>query len=139
MLNFDNKFLKFLKLDGLLDSVKGYVESRIQLFKVEMQEKAANVITAAIFIVFIAFCGLMAVVFLSLALGNYLNEVLGNSYLGFGIMGLFYLLILTVLAFNIHKGGLHKRVRKAIFKEISRKRSYAGPGPAVKEAEEQTR
>lgn len=117
----ENKFLKFLKLDGLMDSVKGYIEARIQLFKLEMQEKASNVITSAIFVVLLAFCGLMALMFLSLALGNYLNTVFGNSYMGFCVMGAFYLLLVLLLGINVSRGGLHNKVRKTIFKAMTGK------------------
>jgi lipopolysaccharide export LptBFGC system permease protein LptF len=123
-----NQFLKFLKLDGLLDSVKGYIEARLQLFKLEMQEKASNVIATAIFIVLMAFCGLMALMFLSLALGNYLNEVLGNSYLGFCMLGAFYLLLLLVLFRNVSKGSLHGKVQGAIFKAMAAKKKKDDPG-----------
>lgn len=123
----ENKFLKFLKLDGLLDSVKGYIENRIQLFKQEMQEKAANVITTAIFLVFIAFCGLMAIVFLSLALGNYLNGVFDSTYLGFCVMGAFYILVVLIMAANVYKGNLHNKVRSAIYKALIKKMGKQEP------------
>lgn len=118
----ENKFLKFLKLDGLLDSVKGYIETRIQLFKLEMQEKAANVITSAIFIGLLIFCGLMMLMFLSLALGNYLNEVFGNSYMGFCALGLFYLIMVILLASNVSRGVLHRKVQKSIKQAFVKKK-----------------
>jgi len=111
----DLKFLKFLKLDGLLEGVKGYIEARIQLFKLELQEKASNVLATIIFIVMVAFCTLMTLIFLSLALGFYLGHLFGNNYIGFLIIGLFYLVILIVFAANIGKGSIHSKVKKTIF------------------------
>jgi hypothetical protein len=118
----ENKFLKFLKLDGLLDSVKGYIDTRLQLLKLEVQEKAANVLTVVIFIGLLIFCGLMTLVFLSLALGNFLNEVFGNSYLGFAALGGFYLLMVIILAVNVTKGLLHKKVNNTIKSAIIKKK-----------------
>jgi lipopolysaccharide export LptBFGC system permease protein LptF len=118
----DSKFFKFLKIDGLLDSVKGYIDARIQLFKLELQEKAANVITIVIFIIMVIFCGLMTLAFLSIALGNFLNEQFGNTYLGFCVLGLFYLIMLIILGVNISKGVLHRKVQSSI------KKSFGKPG-----------
>ena len=118
----ESKIFKFLKLDSLLDGVKGYIDARIQLFKLEMQEKAANVLTSVIFIVMVVFCGLMTLVFLSLALGNFLNEVFGNTYLGFCVLGLFYLIMLIVLGINISKGLLHRKVQTTIKKAFVKKK-----------------
>jgi len=118
----ENKFLKFLKLDGLLDSVKGYIDTRIQLFKLEMQEKAANVITSAIFLALLIFCGLMMLMFLSLALGNYLNDLFGNSYMGFCVMGLFYFVMVVLLGMNVSKGLLHRKVQGTIKEAFVKKK-----------------
>lgn len=114
----DNPFLKFLKLDGLLEAVKGYIDARIQLFKLEMQEKASNVIATMIFIVLVAFCALMTLIFISFALGFFLGRLLGDTYLGFLIIGLFYLIFLIILGLNIGKGSLHLKVKKAIFRAM---------------------
>lgn len=118
----ENKFLKFLKLDSLLDSIKGYIDTRIQLFKLEMQEKAANVITTAIFIGLLIFCGLMMLMFLSLALGNYLNEVFGNSYMGFFILGLIYLIMVIIFAKNVSNGFLYRKVQASIRHAFGKKK-----------------
>lgn len=119
----ENKFLKFLKLDGLLDGLKGYIETRIQLLKLELQEKAANVITIAIFIGLLIFCGLMMLMFLSLALGNYLNELFGNSYMGFCVLGVFYLIMVIILIMNVSKGFLHRKVQGSIKQGFTKKKN----------------
>ena len=111
----ENILFKFLKLDGLLEGIKGYIEARIQLFKLEMQEKASNVMATVIFIVMVAFCALMTLIFMSFALGFFLGHLLGNNYIGFLIIGLFYMLILIVFAMNIGKGAIHRKVKNAIF------------------------
>jgi hypothetical protein len=118
----ENKFLKFLKLDGLLDSLKGYIDTRVQLLKLEMQEKAANVITSAIFVVLLLFCALMTLALLSIALGNFLNELFGNTYLGYLVLGLFYLIMVILLARNITKGYLHRKVQGSIKTAIIKKK-----------------
>jgi lipopolysaccharide export LptBFGC system permease protein LptF len=70
----------------------------------------------------LAFCFLMMLIFLSVALGNFLNEVLGNTYLGFAVLGLFYFILVILLAANISKGFLHKKVRNTIKKSFVKKK-----------------
>jgi lipopolysaccharide export LptBFGC system permease protein LptF len=119
-------FFKFLKLDSLLAGIKGYIEARIQLFKLEMQEKASNVIATAIFILMVAFCAIMTMIFLSLALGFYLGHLFGNNYAGFLIIGLFYLVVLIIFGANISKGAIHSKVKKTIFKAMHGKTEKEG-------------
>ena len=64
---------------------------------------------------FILFLILMFVVgFASISLGNYINTVLDSSYLGYGIISLFYLIIFLLL-FQLSKSG---RLKKIIEKEM---------------------
>jgi hypothetical protein len=108
----DNKFLNFFKFDGILDVIKGYVDAKIQIFKLDIQEKASNVIATLFFMLLLLFSFLMMLVFSSLALGHYLNTLFDSEWMGFGVLALFYLLMMMVMAFNVTKGFLHKRVKK---------------------------
>jgi hypothetical protein len=119
----ENKFLKFFKLDGLLESLKGYIDARLQLLKLDLEEKASGIIASLFFVVLLAFCSIMMLIFLSLALGNYLNSLFGNSYLGFAALGLFYLILVIVLALNIGgKGFLHQKVKKLMLNIMTSKK-----------------
>jgi len=87
-----NKFIKLFKLDKILENLVGYVETRLELYKVEFKEEVAKAIGAMAFImVLVAVFGLM-IVFLSLALANQLNAVLDSNYLGFLIIAVIYLI-----------------------------------------------
>lgn len=102
--------MKFLKLEGLLESVKGYIDTRMQIVKLEFHEKTANAITSLLFIFLAGFMGLMMMLFVSLALGYYLNYLLNSNYLGFAIMALFFLIMVVIFAVNINKGMLHRKI-----------------------------
>jgi hypothetical protein len=119
----ENKFLKFFKLDGLLESLKGYIDTRLQMLKLDLEEKASGIISSLVFVVLLAFCFIMMLIFLSLALGNYLNSLFNSSYLGFGLMGIFYLILVIILAMNITgKGFLHKKVKNLMLTIMSSKK-----------------
>jgi hypothetical protein len=114
-------FLKLLKLDALVDNIKGYVETKIELLKLEAQEKIAHLITVVLLIMTLVFFGTLAFMFLNLALGGFLNEVLKSQYLGYLIVGLFYLFLMIILAFNISKGWIHKIIKQKTASLFTRK------------------
>ena len=68
---------------------------------------------------FILFLILMFVVgFASISLGNYINTVLDSSFLGYGIISLFYLIIFLFL-FQLSKSGtLKKMIEKEMRKGL---------------------
>jgi hypothetical protein len=119
----ENKFLNFFKLDGLLESLKGYIEARLQILKLDLEEKASGIIASLLFVVLLAFSFIMMLIFLSLALGNYLNSIFNSSYLGFAFLGLFYFVLVVVLALNITgKGFLHRKVKKLMLNIMASKK-----------------
>jgi hypothetical protein len=94
-MSFD--FLKMFNLEGITDNVKGYFDSKIQMLKLEAQEKISGIITTILVMVLVLFMGMMTLVFFSLALGNYLNSLFDSSYIGFGILALFFLVLVIVV------------------------------------------
>jgi len=119
----ENKFLKFFKLDGLLESLKGYIDARLQLLKLDLAEKASGIIASLVFVVLLAFCFIMMLIFLSIALGNYLNSLFNSSYLGFALMGIFYFILVVILAMNITgKGALHRKVKNLMLSIMNTKK-----------------
>lgn len=117
----ENAFLKFLKLDGLFDNIKGYVDKRIQLFKLEMMEKTSNIVASLSILFLLAFMFLMMLLFFSLALGSYLNHLLESSYMGYVVMTVFFFLVVIILASNITKGFLHRKVRDLLLHILTKK------------------
>jgi hypothetical protein len=107
----DNKFLNFFKFDGILDVVKGYVDAKIQLLKLDVKEKASNIITTLLFMMLLLFSFLMMLVFASLALGHYLNTLFDSEFMGFALLALFYLVLVLIMAFNVTKGFLHRKIK----------------------------
>lgn len=108
----DNKFFKFLKLDGLIETIKLYIDKRIQLFKLEAQEKAAEIIATLLLVFLTGLMFFLMLIFISLALGNYLNQLLNSTYLGYAVLAGFFLLLLLLFSLNIKDGFLHRRIHK---------------------------
>ena len=83
----------------LLDNISGFLEVRIELIKVELQEDLAELGSRLILLVAIIIFAFMALLAATVGLSQYLNEVLVSSYLGYGLMTTFYLLLVVALVF----------------------------------------
>jgi len=92
-----DRILKFLRLDGIISNLSGYVETRIALVKIELREEVANILTRGLMIMIMFLVGFLVVLFLSLGLAQYLNTLLGSEFGGYMIVALFFGLLLLVL------------------------------------------
>jgi hypothetical protein len=91
------------KSTHLLDNLMGYIDTRIDIIRLEIQEKLKTAFVGLIHAVLLGFIGLMTLIFVSIFLGLLLNELLDSSFWGFGIVALFYVIILVVLVVGLDK------------------------------------
>lgn len=78
------------QLDLLMQNVKGYIETRIEIAKLDARSEGANVISLMITALGAAMLGGMAVMFLLIGLALLAGELLGHNSWGFFIVfGLF--------------------------------------------------
>lgn len=92
-----DRILKFLHLDGILENLSGYVEARVALVKLEIREEVASILSRGLMIMLIIMVGFLCLLFLSIGLANYLNTLLGSEYAGYGIVALFFGVLLFIL------------------------------------------
>ena len=95
---FKDSILKFLKLDGLLDNVTGYVEARIELLKLDIKEDIARGLAKVAVVVVLAFILTLFVMLFSMALAFKIGESLGH-FAGFAIVAGVYFLAAVILYF----------------------------------------
>jgi hypothetical protein len=112
--------LKFLKLDSLVEHLTGFVETRIELMKVEVKEELVRVLSrTVVFLVILSVLTLFVLLF-SLAVSYKLGEMVGN-FGGFAIVGGFYLLVgLVILAFRTK---IYLRVESKLEEIMKRKKN----------------
>ncbi len=84
--------LKFLKMDSLIESVTGYVETRIALLKIEIKEEVAKGIARALVYVIMVAVFTLFVMLASIAVAYKVAEWVGGTFGGFAIVAAFYLL-----------------------------------------------
>ena len=87
---------KLLKLDGLIESIKKSIETRIQLLKIEIQEDVAKGISQGLIFLIIGAGLMLFIFFISLAIAMLLSEYVG-FFGGFGIVAGAYLLLALLL------------------------------------------
>lgn len=88
--------LKFFKLDGLVNNLTGYIETRIELMKYEVKEDMAKAIAKVSLLLLGAMLFTFFLLFSSVAVAIKIGESIG-SFAGFSIVAGFYLLILLII------------------------------------------
>lgn len=106
--------LKFLKLESLLEHLSGYVEDRMELLKLELQEDAASIGTKILLIGVMLMLGLFSLLFISIASAIMLNIVLVHRYWGYLIVGVVYLMF-TLIALALKN---NEKIKKVLYKAI---------------------
>jgi hypothetical protein len=84
---------EFKTVESLAEHVKEYVNTRISIVKLEIAEKVSKLGAWIIGVVLLFFILLFFIVFLSLSAAHGIGDALGKPYLGFLIIGAFYLLL----------------------------------------------
>ena len=108
---FKDSLAKFFKVDSLISNLTGYVETRIELLKMEAKEELSKSISAILIFLLIAFIVSVVIIFFSIGIAFVLSERVGGFY-GFSIVALFYLVIAVVLLLN--QKSLRKKLEKKI-------------------------
>jgi uncharacterized membrane protein YqjE len=81
--------MKILDPNGLVDNLYKYVQTNIEIAKVEVQEKIEDTVKKVVLIAILAITGTLFLIFVLITIALLLNKVLESQYLGF--------LIVTVL------------------------------------------
>ncbi|WP_231862314.1 phage holin family protein [Rufibacter sp. DG15C] len=108
------------KTDSIIGNMMGYIDTRIDLLKLDMQTKLKSAFVSTIHGVLLGLVGLMVLLFLNIFLALLLNDLLDSRFWGFGIITLFYLILLIVLFVGLDKkvfqGMADKAFRNTIYK-----------------------
>jgi len=82
-------------LPPIIDQVKQYLETYIQLKKLQAVEKGTSVLANIVIDVFIVMCLALLFVFASITLALFLASVLHSYWQGFGCVAFFYMICIT--------------------------------------------
>lgn len=106
-------------IESLIDRTKDYVETRVELFKLQAINKSSEVISSIVSRLAVAVTMVFFFIILNIGLGLLLGELLGKSYYGFFVLAAIYLI--TGLLFKSNgdkwfKEPIANRIIKKLFK-----------------------
>jgi len=90
--------VKFLKLEGLMTNLSQYLETRVELVKIEVREEVAKLLANAFVILLIGLLGFFFLLLLSFGIAAHLGSMWGEL-VGFLVVSAFYLLIGALLTY----------------------------------------
>lgn len=88
---------------NLMENLMGYIDTRIDIIKLEVQEKLKAAFVNTIHFALLGFIAFMCFIFVNIFLGLLLNSLLDSMFWGFGIVALFYIIILVILLVGLDK------------------------------------
>ena len=84
-------------VESLIDRVKSYVETRVDLLKLKGIDKSSSFLSLLISMLVVILISFISVMLLSVGIALFLGDLLGKSYYGFFIVAGFYLITGIVL------------------------------------------
>jgi uncharacterized membrane protein YqjE len=90
----------FSRLEEIKDSLYKYLETKLELFKIELQSSLERVVVQLVYLVILIVLVFVSSIFLLIMLAVFLNHWLHSNYAGFAIVSAFVatLTLLWVLA-----------------------------------------
>jgi cobalamin biosynthesis protein CobD/CbiB len=86
-----------LKISHIIETVKGIIETRVELVKQEIQKQFVEILSRIILLILMGSLLLLVFLFLSLSLAFFLSQVTKSPYLGFLIVALIYFIGVILL------------------------------------------
>jgi hypothetical protein len=110
--------------DSLISNLTGYLDTRIDIVRLETQEKVKGVFVSTVHGVALGMLGFLFIVFGSIYLGLVLNDVLDSPSAGFGLVATLYLLLAVLFFVGVDKklfqGVADKLLNNTIYKSDKR-------------------
>jgi hypothetical protein len=110
--------------DSLISNLTGYLDTRIDIVRLEAQEKVKGVFVSTVHGVALGVLGFLFIVFGSIYLGLVLNDVLDSPSAGFGLVAALYLLLAVLFFVGVDKklfqGVADKLLNNTIYKSDKR-------------------
>src|SRR5882757_4445981 len=91
------KIFKLLRIDNLMENLTGYAEAKLELFKLEIREDVAKMLSKAMFYAILAIFGFLFLIFFSIGLAQFLNRFFNYPYAGFWIVSGGYAVAFLIL------------------------------------------
>ena len=94
------KILKLLKLDKLFGNLMGYIETQVELVKLDLKDQAEESIQKLIQVILIMLFAFIFIIFLSIAGAIAINMLSESNIIGYISVSILYLIILLIFVFD---------------------------------------
>lgn len=84
-------------LGSIRQEIEGYIDAKINLFKLEATDKAARIAGALSVVALVSLVLFLILLFTSLMAGYYFAQLLGSEFLGFAMVAGFYMVALIFI------------------------------------------
>ena len=108
--------MKLFDLEKLVNTLTGYLETRIELLKIDVKEGLSIAITKLIVVCLLSLFGFFILFFAFLGVAALLNEVLDSAYWGYFISATFFGLALVVVLMLREK--IADKIRQEVAEEV---------------------
>jgi len=104
-------------VESLIDRVKSYVETRIDLLRLKAIDKSSSFLSLLISMIIVILIGFIFIMMLSIGVALLIGHLLGNTYYGFFIVAGFYLVV-ALLIFSFRKKWLKEPIANSMIKNL---------------------
>ena len=111
--NKKNEGFTFI-LKGLFESAKGYLETYIDIIKLDFWEASTKILSSLIFIFISGAILFFAVLILEISLALYIGEQNGHLWVGMVYIGVGNLLLVPILYLLYKKGIIHRLFKSVL-------------------------
>lgn len=113
-----------LKIGEIVQTVKGIVETKIEMVKLDIQDQLTGVLSRMIFLILMGGSLLLVLLFLSLSLAFFLSQYFESPHMGFLIVGILYLIVLLILFLARDNEPTQEKMQKGLNSFIFRARIF---------------
>lgn len=100
-----------LNFGEILQTVRGIVETKVDLVKAEIQDEFVGIVSRFILLSLIGAMAFLVLLFLSLALAFYLSQFTKSPFMGFLMVALLYLLVVGGLILSRNSNSVQSKIQ----------------------------
>ena len=104
-------------VESLIDRVKNYVETRIDLLRLKAIDKSSSFLSLVVSLIVVILVGFISLIMLSVGIALLLGDCLGKSYYGFFIVAVFYIIAGLVL-YSLRDKWLKTPIANSMIKNL---------------------
>jgi uncharacterized membrane protein YqjE len=116
----NKKFSDIFRVKNIINALIGFIETRIELYKIQFKEEVAKALTVLILVIVFLLIGLLFLIFLSHFISQLLNNWLDSDFYGYLIITVFYL-VLAIIVYARRKAIKHSFADMMMEEEESEK------------------